>query len=978
MKKRQTNFPKAGDDEKISLRNSEYPRFPLDFAIAMKDNTPKIWRAGGNIEGNRSFRLLRDHIENKNNSETILKKIKERESWAARHIEDGNQFSSGRLEPNLSNIGGIVAQVKWLVVNPKLGIQGMKDVILELTKKLEGRKDPEERQVSASVEKGIRNKVDQHNEQVKDLKKSWNPRITYAKAEKCFLRGIGAYKTNPASVRPNVSSPEQWAYARLSSLLFALRTGRFQGGKHDLDLLPEGHPFKGKEEKENMKELNKRHIQEIKEDDDSVTIKFAKLHDNMEERKEDDKEDKAAHEEDKEKSYHDEEKEKMEDMEEEEKAGHLEEEEKAGHLDDEEDEEKTKAGHKDDEEKKGEDNYSDEKDEEDEENNSQKQITQKYYQLDKEKLYRSLNINKRKIDDDKRTVEFSYMSADPVERDFGLESINVEKADTKFINSGNAPLLLDHDAKQQIGIIEKTSVADGKGRAVARFGRSALATEIFNDIKDGIRKNISVGYLIKEMEKVEDEDNEKSDGKDLFKVNIQPLEISVVSVPADQNVGIGRKLTSNNIGLTTMEKAKNVAEQVKVNPDEIRKAELNRIREIEAIGAKHNKRDLSAQAVKDGNSVAEFKGLILDEIGSSKPLAQESHDLDLNAKEKREYSLFNVINAQVSGNWSKAGYERELSQEIEKRVGTSPRGAYVPSDIFKRDLTAASASAGGRVVGDTHRGDLFIDALYGDAQVIQSGATVFRGLKGDIKIPRLSTKGTVGFVAENSAVGETNQAFEQVSMTQRDLGGFVDLSRILINNSDPSIEQIVRNDMTKQIALKIDNVALNGGGSNEPSGILQDSAAATVAIGTNGGAPTYNMTIDMIKEVAVDNALSGRLAYFFTPEVIYQLRKTPKVSSTDSVMVLDNVNNLNGYPLFQSSELPKNLSKGSASSTLHAAIFGNMADVLIGFYSGLDILADPYTGSSAGTVRLNFFTGMDVAIRHGESFAKVVDIDETA
>ena len=68
MKIRQTNFPKAGDDEKISLRNSNYPRFPLDFAIAMKDNTPKIWGAGGNIEGNRSFRLLRDHIENDNNN----------------------------------------------------------------------------------------------------------------------------------------------------------------------------------------------------------------------------------------------------------------------------------------------------------------------------------------------------------------------------------------------------------------------------------------------------------------------------------------------------------------------------------------------------------------------------------------------------------------------------------------------------------------------------------------------------------------------------------------------------------------------------------------------------------------------------------------------------------------------------------------------------------------------------------------------
>ena len=969
MNLRATDFPQKGDDEKISLRNSKFPRFPLDFAKAVKEDTPKIWRAGGNIEGNRSFRLLQDHIENDNNSETVLNKIKEREAWASRHIKDGDQFASGSLEPNLSNVGGIVAQMKWLVVNPKLGVQGMKDVILELTKKLEGRKDPEERQVSAKVKKGLQNKVDQHNEKVKDLKKSWNPRVTLAKLEKVFLRGIGAYNTNPQSVRPNVSSPEMWAFARTNSYLFALRTGRFQGGKHDQDLLPQGHPQASKKEKEIMI-TEKRHIQEIKEDDDSVTIKFAKLKNEMEERKEKDKEEKGAHEEDEKET-------KMghEDDDKETKMGHSDEEEQEKSYHDEE-----KAGHLEDE-KKAEDNYSDKEDEEDDEkdSNSQKEINKKYYQLDSQKLYRSLDINKRKLDEDKRTVEFSYMSEDPVERDFGMESINVDKADTKFLNSGNAPLLLDHDAKKQIGIIEETSVENGKGRAVARFGRSALATEIFNDIKDGIRKNISVGYLIKEMDKVEEDNEERSDGKDLYRVNIQPLEISVVSVPADQNVGIGRNLTINNEGLT-MEKSveKKVAEQPKVNPDEIRKAELNRIREIEAIGSTHNRKDLAEKSIRSGHTVSEFKGLILDKIGSEKPLEQESHDLDLNAKEKRAYSLFNVINAQVSGDWSKAGYEKELSQEIEKRLGATPRGAYVPSDIFKRDLTQGTASAGGHVTPDVHRGDLFIDALYGDARIIESGATVFRGLKGDIKIPKLTTKGTVGFVAENSAVSETNQAFAQVTMTQRDLGGFVDISRILINNADPSIEQIVRNDMTKQIALKIDNVAYSGGASNEPNGILQASDVATVAIGTNGGAPTYNTTIDMIKEVALENALSGRLAYHFTPEVIYQLRKTPKVSSTDSVMVLDNVNNLNGYPLFQSSELPKDLSKGSASSTLHAGIFGNMADLLIGFYSGLDVLVDNITGATAGTIRLHFFTGVDIAVRHGQSFAKVIDIDETA
>ena len=427
-----------------------------------------------------------------------------------------------------------------------------------------------------------------------------------------------------------------------------------------------------------------------------------------------------------------------------------------------------------------------------------------------------------------------------------------------------------------------------------------------------------------------------------------------------------------------MDKAKDVAKKVEVNPDEIRKAELGRIREIEAIATKHNKRDFGNEAIKSGVSVAEFKGLMLDKIGTDKPLENDPTSIGLSNKEQKRYSIAKSIRASLSNDWSSAGFEREVSKEIEKQSGRTARGFYVPGDVFKRDLTQGTATAGGHVTPDVHRGDLFIDALRGQSVVQQAGATIFRGLKGDIKIPRLTTKGTVGFVAENSAVSETNQAFDQVTMTERTLGGFVDLSRVLINNADPSIETIVRNDMTQQIGLKIDEVAFEGGASNEPTGITQTSGIGDVAIGTNGGAITYDATIDMIKEVAQDNALAGSLAYAFTPEVVYQMRKTPKVSSTDSVMIMDNADQLNGYRVFQSSQLPKDLTKGSLSSTAHAGIFGNFADLLVGYYSGLDVLVDPYTGSSAGTVRLNFFTGMDVAVRHAESFCAILDIDETA
>ena len=258
---KETNFPNAGDDKKISLRNSEYPQFDYDFAKNVKEVGvgKQIWAAGGNIRGNEAF-MLWGRAREGSESPAVLKWIKEREAWAARHsVNDGNQFVGGSKEPNLSNVAGVVALMKWGVINPKLGEQGMKDVILELTKKLEGRKDLEDfdfeiddefvsvmedtKQVSAKVKEALKNKVDDHNEKYGDKP---TKRATVRMLEAVFKRGVGAYNTNPSSVRPRVSGPDQWAFARVNSFLSALRSGRFQGGRHDTDLFPKGHPLSSK------------------------------------------------------------------------------------------------------------------------------------------------------------------------------------------------------------------------------------------------------------------------------------------------------------------------------------------------------------------------------------------------------------------------------------------------------------------------------------------------------------------------------------------------------------------------------------------------------------------------------------------------------------------------------------------------------------------------------------------------------------
>ena len=288
---RQTDFPNKGDDKKISLRNSEEPQFDYDFAKNIKEQTPEIWKAGGNIRGNEAF-MLWGRARDGQDTEAIREWIKERESWIKRHFEDGKQFK-GDTEPNLSNVGGVVAQIKWGTIGT-LGEQGMKDVILELTKKLEGKK--EENQVSDKIKKGLENKVEKHNEEIKELDLAWNGRTTYAELVKVFERGVGAYYNNPSSVRPNVSGPEMWAMARVNSFLFALKKGRFQGGKHDTDLLPDNHPVKKEMEENNrfMKKHDLRHIQKIEETEDSIIITYDKLTDEMEDSYHHDKDEKRG------------------------------------------------------------------------------------------------------------------------------------------------------------------------------------------------------------------------------------------------------------------------------------------------------------------------------------------------------------------------------------------------------------------------------------------------------------------------------------------------------------------------------------------------------------------------------------------------------------------------------------------------------------------------------------------------------------
>ena len=598
--------------------------------------------------------------------------------------------------------------------------------------------------------------------------------------------------------------------------------------------------------------------------------------------------------------------------------------------------------------------------------------------------YRTIDLSKASyIDEENRTVRIGVSSEQPVSRSFGLEVLDHkrESIDTAFMDSKTAPFLLDHDMSQVIGVVEDFKIDETAKRttAVVRFGKGELASEIFEDVKDGIRKNISVGYKVNKMER----DSNDIIGDHYRATSWSPMEISSVSIPADQSVlvGVGRKNKQelNFKDIKMSEENKIDSNAIRSEATESAKAEmLKNAKEISALGKHHGQRDLADNAIQNGMSVEQFRGVLLDNISNDKPLDVAPATVGLNQKEKGEYSLIRAVNAASTGDWSKAGYERELSEDIAQRTGKEARGFYMPSDLNwgQRDQTVSPTSAGGFLVGTDHLADQFISALYAKLTVGELGARVMTGLKGNVAIPKLSAETTnTAFVAEGGAPTEGAATFAQVTMTPKTLASYVDCSRKLMLQSDPSVEAVLRNDIISQFARKIDSVAINGGGSNEPSGIIPGVPSGNVvAMGTNGLAPTYAKIVELIKAVDVSNAMGGNPSFLTNPKVVAALRTIAKQSGgAEGNFIMEAASDILGYNIASTTLVPSNLAKGTGSN-LSAAIFGDFTNVMLGFWSGVDVVVDTSSLSTSGGTRLAFFQDLDVGIRHGEGFSVIKDI----
>ena len=592
--------------------------------------------------------------------------------------------------------------------------------------------------------------------------------------------------------------------------------------------------------------------------------------------------------------------------------------------------------------------------------------------LNREPLRRVASFDASAIGEESRSLEFSFSSEAPVARWFGDEvlSHNSESVDLTRLNDG-APLLWNHNPDQVLGVVERGWI-DGekkRGMVAVRFSRSAFAEEKLADIRDGILRNVSVGYSINDADQTRD--------GSIVATSWQPHEVSVVSVPADVSVGIGRQLETT-IAAPAADQTQPPIESMEPTIDiEAVKAqaaadERSRVSSITGLCRTHAADDLAQGLIERGATESDAMKEVLAAIGkrasqpatpkAAQPIASGgSADIGLTDKEARSYSFLNAIRAQAFPNdrsaQENAGFEREVSQAAEARMGATARGFLVPHDVMRRDLTVGTASAAGDLVFTDARPGSFIELLRNRLALSTLGVTMLTGLNGPVAIPRQTGAPTAYWVAEKGAPSESNPTVDQVNLTPKTLGAYTEFSRRLILQSSIDVETMVRNELATVIALEIDRAALYGlGNTNQPQGLKLITGINTENFGA--AAPTYAELVSMESKINADNADIGAMSYL-TNSTIYGGFKTTEKASNTAQFVLEPGGTVNGYGVVRSNQVATG-----------DVFFGVWNQMLMGMWGALDLQVNPYALDTSGGVRVTALQDVDVAVRHPEAFTR--------
>lgn len=616
---------------------------------------------------------------------------------------------------------------------------------------------------------------------------------------------------------------------------------------------------------------------------------------------------------------------------------------------------------------------------------------------------------------DEDLFDISISSEYPVERWFGKEILDHSPEAVDLSRAKRGMSFLDsHDAQSIVGIVEKVRIGDDKKlRGQLRFSRSAPAQQVKTDIQDGIRRFISVGYMINEYTL---EKSSKDEGDTYRATRWTPLEASSVGVPADPTVGHDRKVgervypvlvkrSANNPAPEPNLKEVNVETATQVTESRTAAAEIIRLGKVHKID-----QERVAQAVADGKSVDAFSREVLEEVAKrgSRPLeqppAEEQERLALTEKEQKEYNLARgimmaVSNIEAASNGSankrENSFEMEVSQEIERNwKGERHGGLFAPwslrhawtPDLHKKypnqrnariqtraGLDSATATAGAELKF-VEPGE-FIQFLYNQMRVKELGARTIAGLRDNVSYPKQTGKATGSWVGENPGTDVADSALTlgSIASSPKTYQSSTSYSRQLLAQAVIDVDTLVREDLGRDLALAVDSVAIVGGGSNQPTGIVATSGVQSyvaVADAGNGGALAWEDIVFMSEKLEDANADQlGDGGWLSTPGIKSSLKRTARLGNTIGLPIWADDNTVDGYKARSSNQVAKNNTKGMSGATLHTLIRGIFETMIIGMWgSGFELVVDPYRLKKQGMIELTTFMLTDVVLKYPVAF----------
>ncbi|AVT20062.1 phage major capsid protein [Paracidovorax avenae] len=327
-----------------------------------------------------------------------------------------------------------------------------------------------------------------------------------------------------------------------------------------------------------------------------------------------------------------------------------------------------------------------------------------------------------------------------------------------------------------------------------------------------------------------------------------------------------------------------------------------------------------------------------------------------------QVNVVDVIRAQVEGR-SLSGAAAEFAQETERRTGRKAQGVFVPLAALE-SRAAVTTTTAPELVPTIHRADQYIEPFRNSLLARKLGVRVLSGLTGNLSIPKHGTGTTVGWVAENAALPTGDMTFDGVTLSPKHAGGIAEMSRQLIMQSSPDIEQLIRSDLSFMLAQAIDSALIQGGGANQPKGVLATPGIQTANLATL----SWQNILAMLQKLDIVNTSAVNIVASMKAKA--KLAGTLKATGIAGYLLEGG--KVADLPAYFTNQVPEK----TGTPNTGRVIAGDWSQVMLGIWSEIDLLVNPYAEGpySKGNVLVRAMSTVDIAVRHPEAFVVAEDL----